>query len=111
METIKVKKGVVKGLKAQRRDKYGNAIVYVKEITITSPHEYIRVEDIIETFKEFRGPVKECCLQEEILKGLMNWNNLVKDLQDAKFCEYRRMCNCIDVCVSNILLQYLSKQP
>ncbi|CAB4056087.1 unnamed protein product [Lepeophtheirus salmonis] len=74
-------KGAVRGLKAQARDKYGNPIIYEKEITIDFPQKDIKVEDIIETFKEFEeviGPVKECCFREGRLKGLMNEKYLVK---------------------------------
>ncbi|CAB4062923.1 unnamed protein product [Lepeophtheirus salmonis] len=66
----------------------------VKEINLSEPDglpapeglvkwnpEDIRVEDSIETFKEFGDVmrlVKECCFQEGRLKGLMNGNYLIK---------------------------------
>ncbi|QQP52488.1 Hypothetical protein FKW44_004658, partial [Caligus rogercresseyi] len=72
--------GSVRGLKAQRKDKDGNPIIFEKKITVHSPHEDITDDDINRALKEYgevTGPVKECTFKEGRLKGLMNGNYTV----------------------------------
>ncbi|CAB4054103.1 unnamed protein product [Lepeophtheirus salmonis] len=52
-ENINGVKGAVRVMKSQLRDKDGKPIIYENDITVHSPRKYMRVEDVIETFKEF----------------------------------------------------------
>ncbi|QQP57976.1 Uncharacterized protein FKW44_003149, partial [Caligus rogercresseyi] len=74
-------KGTIRGLKAQRKDEFGNPLIYEKNIIIHSPHEDISTDDIEGVIKEYgaiKAPLRECCFREGRLKGLMNGDISVK---------------------------------